>query len=169
MATIHNAAQNGNLNRVKALLNQGVPVNSRNEHGYTPLHNAAYSGNLSVVQELLKRGAHVNPRARSGMIPLYLAAFAKHPHVVHALIRAGANPKYGNIYGHRAHNIRPANNRSIPNALKTSRAVTKWQNFHKKSIARKRAPNKNLAEKVFSSKHVGAMTAKYGFNWLNKV
>ena len=165
MAPIHNAARNGNLNRVKALLNQGVPVNSRNGGGYTPLHWAAYSGNLSVVQELLRRGAHLNPRTRSGMTPLYVAALWNNPHVVHALIRAGANPKYGN--GHRAHNI--ANNRSILNALKTSRAVTKWQNFRKKSIASRRAPKKNLAEKVFSSKHVGAMTAKYGNNWLNKV
>ena len=167
MATIHHAAQNGNLNRVKAFLNQGVPVNSRNEAGWTPLHDAAYSGHLSVVQELLRRGAHVNPRSLSGYTPLHVAALEKHPHVVHALIRAGANPKYRNMYGHRAHNN--ANNRSIPNALKTSRAVTKWQNFHKKSIARKRAPNKNLAEKVFSPKRVRAMTAKYGNNWLNKV
>ena len=167
MAPIHNAARNGNLNRVKAFLNQGVPVNARNETRWTPLHYAAYNGHLSVVQELLKRGAHVNPRSLYGITPLHYAALAKHPHVVHALIRAGANPKYGSIYGHRVHNI--ANNRSILNALKTSRAVTKWQNFRKKSIASRRAPKKNLAEKVFSSKHVGAMTAKYGFNWLNKV
>jgi hypothetical protein len=103
------------------------------------------------------------------MTPLYLAAFAKHPHIIHELMKAGTNPKYGNIYGHRAHNIRPANNRSIPNALKTSRAATKWQNFRKKSIARKRAPNKNLAEKVFSPKRVKSMMNKYGNNWLNKV
>ena len=168
MAPIHNAARSGNLNRVKTLLNQGVPVNSRDQYGYTPLHNAAYiSGNLSVVQELLKRGAHLNPRTNTGRTPLYLAALAKHPHVVHALIRAGANPKYRTMIGRSAHNI--ANNRSIPNALKTSRAVTKWQNFHKKSIARKRAPNKNLAEKVFSPKRVKSMMNKYGFNWLNKV
>ena len=165
MNTLHNAARRGNLNRVKTLLNQGVPVNSRNEGGYTPLHYAAYSGHLSVVQELLKRGAHVNPRNGAGWTPL-LAAF-KHPRIVHALIKAGTNPKYGNIYGLRAHNI--ANHRSIPNALKTSRAATKWQNFRKKSIARKRAPNKNLAEAVFSPKRVKSMMNKYGNNWLNKV
>ena len=166
MAPIHNAALNGNLNRVKALLNQGVPVNSRNEHGYTPLHEAASSGRLSVVQELLKRGAHVNPRTvNNGWTPLYLAAVWRHPHVIHALIKAGANPKYRNMYG-RDPSTYPRND---GNAFKTSRAVTKWQNFRKKSIARKRAPNKNLAEKVFSPKRVRAMTAKYGNNWLNKV
>ena len=119
MATIHHAARNGNLNRVKAFLNQGVPVNSRNEAGWTPLHDAAYRGHLSVVQELLRRGAHVNPRSISGYTPLHVAAIANNPNIVHALIKAGANPKYGNIYGHRAHNY-------SRNAVSTSRAATKW-------------------------------------------
>ena len=168
MATIHSAARRGNLNRVKELLNQGVPVNTQTPGaGWTPLHYAADSGRLNVVQELLRRGAHLNPRTRSGMTPLHVAAIAKHPRIVHALRKAGTNPKYGNIYGLRAHNI--ANHRSIPNALKTSRAVAKWQNFRKKSIARTRAPNKNLAEKVFSPKRVKSMMNKYGNNWLNKV
>ena len=127
MAPIHNAARNGNLNRVKAFLNQGVPVNSRNAYGYTPLHEAAYSGRLSVVQELLKRGAHVNPRTIYGETPLHIAAFYRSPHIIHALMKAGANPKYGNIiFGYSAHNMALLNNISIPNALKTSRAVTKW-------------------------------------------
>ena len=163
MATIHNAARNGNLNRVRTLLNQGVPVNTQNDAGWTPLHYAAYSGHLSVVQELLKRGAHVNPRNGAGWTPL-LAAF-KHPRIVHALIKAGANPKYRNMYG-RDPSTYPRND---GNAFKTSRAVAKWQNFRKKSIARKRAPNKNLAEKVFSPKRVKSMMNKYGNNWLNKI
>ena len=126
MATIHTAAQNGNLNRVKALLNQGVPVNSRNEHGYTPLHEAASSGRLSVVQELLKRGAHVNPRTvNNGWTPLYLAAVWRHPHVIHALIKAGANPRYANIFGKSAYNLASKPNMSR-NAIRTSRAATKW-------------------------------------------
>ena len=123
MAPIHNAARSGNLNRVKTLLDQGVPVNSRNEGGYTPLHFAVLSGNLNIVQELLKRGAHVNPRTRSGTTPLYLAVFwDRSPHIIHALIRAGANPKYRNMYGYDA----SIYSRTGGNAMKTSRAVTKW-------------------------------------------
>ena len=165
MAPIHNAAQNGNLNQVKALLNQGVPVNTRDEWGQTPLHGAAMGGRLSMVQELLNRGAHVNPRTRSGTTPLQFAF--GHPRIIHALIKAGANPRYRNIYSHNAYNF--ARKKASQNALKTSSAATKWQNFHKKSIARKRAPNKNLAEKVFSPKRVKSMMNKYGNNWLNKV
>ena len=136
MEPIHNAAQNGNLNQVKSLLNQGVPVNSRNAHGWTPLHFAASSGRVNVIQELLRRGAHVNPRTRSGMTPLYLAAFWNTPHVVHALIRAGANPKYRNMYGYDASNY----SRTGGNAFKTSRAASKWNN-----VVRKRKAERMLA------------------------
>ena len=148
MAPIHYAVKSGNLNQVKALLNQGVPVNSRDEHGATPLHWAAWMGRSSVVQELLKRGAHVNPRTRSGMTPLHVAALAKHPHphIIHELMKAGTNPTYGSIYGHRAHNI--ANNRSIPNALKTSRAVTKWQN----TVRKRKAERMLLSPRLLGSK-----------------
>ena len=163
MAPIHTAARSGNLNRVKAFLNQGVHVNSRNAYGYTPLHTAAQAGRLNVVHELLRRGAHVNPRNHRGITPLQWAS--SHPRVIHALIKGGANPRYKNKYGFDASTYSLKGG----NAVRASSAATKWQNFRKKSIARKRAPKKNLAEKVFSSKHVGAMTAKYGFNWLNKV
>ena len=132
MASIHTAAQNGNLNRVKALLNQGVPVNSRNAHGWTPLHKAVLSGNLSVVQELLKRGAHVNPRTRNGTTPLYLAAlWNRSPHIIHALLKAGANPKYINMYGYAASTYSLKGG----NAMKTSRAASKWNNVVRKRMA----------------------------------
>ena len=154
MAPIHNAALNGNLNRVKELLNQGVPVNSRStNHGWTPLHFTASSGHLSVVQELLRRGAHVNPRTRSGMTPLHLAAlWRQHPHVVHALIRAGANPKYRNMYGRDPSTYSRTGGR---NALKTSRAVTKWQNtVRKRKAERMLASPRLLGSTKLNSKSI---------------
>lgn len=38
-----------------------------------------------------------------------------------------------------------------------------------KAHTRARAPKRNLTQAVFSPKHVAAMTARYGNNWLNKV
>ena len=144
MATIHHAARNGNLNRVKALLNQGVHVNSRDEHGATPLHYAALSENLNIVQELLRRGAHVNPRTRSGMTPLYLTTFwDRSPHVVHALIRAGANPKYRNMYGYDTSTV----SRKGGNAMKTSRAASKWNNV----VRKRRAERMLLSPRLLGS------------------
>jgi len=172
MATIHEAAYMGNLNRVKALLNQGAPTNSRNWAGWTPLHSAAQAGRLNVVEELIKRGARVNPRSHmGGVTPLFAAAINGHPRVVHTLIKAGANPRYTTISGNSPYNITShsdnATRNATRNALKTSRAATKWQNFRKKSISRKRASPNTLARTVFNPKRVKRMTAKHGNNWLN--
>ena len=127
MAPIHHAVKSGNLNQVKELLNQGVHVNSRNAHGWTPLHWAAWMGHLNIVQELLRRGAHLNPRTFTGRTPLHIASHID-PYVVHALLKAGANPRYRNMSGKSISNF-------FPNALKTSRAVTKWQNTVRKRKA----------------------------------
>jgi len=161
---IHTAARKGNLNRVKALLNQGVPVNSRNWSGRTPLHEAAGGGHVNIVKELLRRGAHVNPRTPEGSTPLSFGL--RHQHVTHALIKAGANTKYRNEYGRSFSNFRY--NNGVLNALKTSRAATKWQNFRKKSIARKRAPLNTLVPAVFGNR-IPRMVNKYGINYLNKI
>ena len=133
MAPIHNAVKSGNLNRVKTLLNQGVPVNARNETRWTPLHDAASSGHLSVVQELLKRGAHVNPRSISGYTPLHVAALWRHPHVIHALIKAGANPKYRTMNGRSAYNY--TEHYGFRNAMTASPAAAKWNNMVRKRRA----------------------------------
>jgi ankyrin repeat protein len=168
MAPIHTAAENGNLKRIRTLLNQGVPVNTRNAWGQTPLHLAATTGRSNIVQELLRRGAHVNPRTRHGFTPLHYAN--EYPRIVHALIKAGANPKYRNTLGYKPSNYVAHNNNSATrNALKTSRAAIKFQNFRKKSIARKRASPNTLARKVFSPERVRRMVNKYGINYLNKV
>jgi hypothetical protein len=139
--SIHNAVRNGNLNRVRTLLNQGVSVNARDQAGFTPLHAAAFARRLNVVQELLKRGAHVNPRNMWGSTPLHLT---RDPQIFHALIEAGANPKY------RAHSdpsfFFPVNN-NAQNALMTSRAATKWLKPIRKREAevRKRKAERLLA------------------------
>ena len=143
--TIHQLAMGGHLNRVKALLDQGVPVNSRNAPGWTPLNWAAYSGRVNVVQELLRRGAHLNPRTRSGMTPLHVALVLGRSHIVHALLKAGANPKYGNIYGHRAYNYVVHNDL---NTLKTSRAASKWNNV----VRKRRAERMLLSPRLLGSK-----------------
>ena len=167
MSPLHWAVAAGNLNEVKNLLNQGIPMNTRTVTGRTALHDAARYGRLNIVQELLKRGAIVNATTRSGRTPLQEAASKGHSHVIHALLKAGANPKFKSNLGRNAYNL--ALNNRTRNAMRASSAAIKFQNFRKKSIARKRAPNKNLAEKVFSPKRVKSMMNKYGNNWLNKV
>jgi hypothetical protein len=124
MAPIHEAAFVGNLNRVRALLNQGVPVNTRDAHGWTPLHWAAKRGQLNVVHELLRRGARVNSRSNYGRTPLHIAAIYGPSRVVHELLKAGANPEYKNVRGNTPYKRTFLT--SARNALKTSRPASKW-------------------------------------------
>jgi hypothetical protein len=91
MATIHSAVKNGNLNRVRTLLNQGVSVNSRDMKDWTPLFRAAVGERLNMVRLLLERGANVNARTRLNETPLHAAAASGHLNIVRELLQHGAN------------------------------------------------------------------------------
>ncbi len=58
------AARVGDLARVRALLDAGVPPDSPNLQGATPLSSAASQGRLEIVKLLVERGARVNTRDR---------------------------------------------------------------------------------------------------------
>jgi len=102
------------------------------------ISTAAWEGNLLLVKALLNQGVPVNPRNPFGLTPLHYAALAvmRRPRIVHALIQKGANPKYRNRQGKTPYNrstqSSTRNAFSTRNALKTSRAATKWLQFTKK-------------------------------------
>lgn len=94
---LHEAAGNGDLEAVNALLASGVQVDLRTRHFETPLMRAAYRGKLDVVAALIKRGADVNAQRRSSQghnfgkaTPLSLAARVGHFRVSRTLLEAGA-------------------------------------------------------------------------------
>ena len=51
------AALNGNIQKVKNYLNQGINPNFKTNNGYTALMGAALEGHIEVVTQLLKAGA----------------------------------------------------------------------------------------------------------------
>ena len=51
------AAELGEIDKVKGFLDQGVPVEARNEDGWTALMKATYEGHENIVRELIARGA----------------------------------------------------------------------------------------------------------------
>ena len=55
-----NAAKNGNIAGVKALLAKGADVNAKANNGGTALIAASEHGHLEVVKALLAKGADVN-------------------------------------------------------------------------------------------------------------
>ncbi|WP_410542724.1 ankyrin repeat domain-containing protein [Wolbachia endosymbiont of Tetranychus urticae] len=55
-----NAAERGDIDEVKHLINEGADVNAKDVYEKTPLHWAAEKGHKEIVEILLKKGANVN-------------------------------------------------------------------------------------------------------------
>lgn len=58
---------------LKLLLDCGVSVDARDEHGYTPLHFAVRANREDMVQLLLERGADINAKSYKGYSVLHCA------------------------------------------------------------------------------------------------
>ena len=89
---IDNAAKNGDLEKVKALLKYNPDlVNSKNQYGDTPLHWAAGEGHKDIVALLLADKADVNATGIYGYTPLHWAAQLGYTDVAELLLAHGAN------------------------------------------------------------------------------
>ena len=97
---LQDAAETGNVERVRTLINQGADVNAVGTSGKTPLMYAATRGHDAVLELLLQKGADVNAKAKatgltpswqSGWTALMYAANHGNCTAVHTLIAKGAN------------------------------------------------------------------------------
>ena len=88
---LHIAAARGDINAVKALLEQRADVNKRDKNSSTPLHEAASKGHANIVRLLIEKGADVNAKSKVGHSPLHLAAFAGSLESVRLLVEKGAD------------------------------------------------------------------------------
>lgn len=94
---IHNAAWNGNLPRVRELVNQGISLNSVNRaHNHTPLVIAAKRGHLPVVQYIVRK----NDKRKNIQNAFIEAIRSGHVNIVKYLINKGANVNAKNRMGH---------------------------------------------------------------------
>lgn len=72
---LHDAARDGDLEKVKALLKDNPDlVLGKNKQGATPLHRAAYWNRKDVAELLLANKAKVNAKDQRGETPLHMAA-----------------------------------------------------------------------------------------------
>ncbi|CAH1779523.1 unnamed protein product [Owenia fusiformis] len=91
---LHKACIEGNMKRVKALVEQGHLVNPRDYCGWIPLHEAANHGFTDIVEYLIQHGANINDRGGDkcqGVTPLLDAASAGNLEVITVLVNSGAN------------------------------------------------------------------------------
>ncbi len=91
---LHVAVRSGEIDRVKALLQQGANVNERDSLGGTALHDAAWAGDLKMAELLLDARADPNlPHLEGGSTPLHYAVITNHPEFVELLLGRGARLK----------------------------------------------------------------------------
>ena len=99
---LHNAAYNGDVERVDVLLKQGAEANEQWAGWGIPLHTAAKMGHTEIVRELIKAGSDVNARTttfNSWSTPLHYAAENGHTDIVRILLDAGSEVNAKNKHG----------------------------------------------------------------------
>ncbi|MDP6581867.1 MAG: ankyrin repeat domain-containing protein [Vicinamibacterales bacterium] len=91
-ARLVNAAKQGEMAAVRALLDQGARVDATEGDGTTALHWASYHDDVDVVGLLLDAGADVNAANDLGATALWAASQNGGVAVVTSLLAAGADP-----------------------------------------------------------------------------
>ena len=85
------ACEEGDLERVRQLVQDGQDVNRSGSYGWTPLMWAAANGHDQIVRELIRAGADVNGKDNNKQTALHRASWWGHSNVVKTLAEAGAN------------------------------------------------------------------------------
>lgn len=88
-------ARAGDTARLRAYVEQGVPVNLTDATGNTLLMLAAYHGHAETVSALVALGADPDRTNDRGQSPLAGAIFKGEDDVVRVLLAAGADPDVG--------------------------------------------------------------------------
>ena len=97
---LNDAAKMGNIERVGALLDQGVAVDSRDDIQWTPFIMACYHGKREVATLLLDRGANVNAKDKFSNTPAIMASLCGHLDILQILVSRGADIHHRNQRGY---------------------------------------------------------------------
>ncbi|KAG2187588.1 hypothetical protein INT44_005277 [Umbelopsis vinacea] len=96
LANIWTAAGDGQLDRVKELVESGIDTNCHDDFGYTPLHAAASYGHLDVIEYLISQGGNIDIEDFDGDTPLFVV---ESPEAAKFLIEKGADASHRNHEG----------------------------------------------------------------------
>ena len=87
---LHDAAKDGDVERTKQLLDQGVDVAEPDAAGEPALLIASLAGHADIVALLLERGSDIEIRNKGGLTALHAAAYGGNLDVVELLVAKGA-------------------------------------------------------------------------------
>lgn len=131
---LHYAAHKGSLEKVIALLNEGVSPNDTNGPGYTPLHYATLRGHTQIVEKLLEAGANLDAQDRNGWSPLHGAALKNQMDIAKILLARGADPGLTDSLGNTPLHVAAANgNDRLVEMLLISMAEPNARNIENKT------------------------------------
>jgi ankyrin repeat protein len=90
---IADAAQDGDIAAVQALIRQGADVNRPQADGATALHWAVHRDNTQLADILIAAGADVKAVNRNGITSLHMASLYGNPPMIERLVKAGADAR----------------------------------------------------------------------------
>jgi ankyrin repeat protein len=89
---VADAAMNGDVATVRALVQQKADVNAVQTDGATAIQWAVYRDDLEMVDVLIAAGANIKLANREGATPLYLASLHGSEPMIEKLLQAGGDP-----------------------------------------------------------------------------
>lgn len=88
--SIHQATIHGDVEKLQALLADGVDIGLKDGQGNSAIHFASWHGNVQIIELLLNKGGDINAQNKWGETPLNLAVFFNHEKIVSLLIAQGS-------------------------------------------------------------------------------
>ncbi|KAK2599764.1 hypothetical protein N8I77_011490 [Diaporthe amygdali] len=92
-----NEVEDGHLDIVHKLLENGADIRFRDKEGDGVLHIAARTGDLAMARALLQSGANIDMKNHTGLTPVYLAAVLNNSNVFFLLLAHGAKAELHTI------------------------------------------------------------------------
>ena len=86
---LYEAARQGDLDRLRLLVDAGADVNTKAGEGYTALHVAAERGDLEMAEFLVAKGANPNAATTSKRTPLHEAVHYSRRESIELLLANG--------------------------------------------------------------------------------
>lgn len=93
------SAEKGDTHAVLLFLDSGADIDTRDEHGWTPLMISSFNGKEKVAELLIRRGANIHAKDTEGYGPLHWAALNGFTGVVKLLVEKRANVNERSKFG----------------------------------------------------------------------